>query len=117
MTQVAELPGASIGGSGALQGRGVRITDRANGTSGSEPATVVNIGFPIPLDCIPTTDPSMGSSCGVNTTANALVPGVVQAGDQAVWQLGEIELEDSGPDGVRGNADDELFGVQGIFLP
>ena len=117
LTQVAELPGASIGGSGAFQGRGVRITDRASGPAETQPATLVNIGFPIPLDCIPTADTSMGSNCGVNTTANALAPGVAQAGDQAVWQLGEIELEDSGPDGVRGNADDELFGVQGIFLP
>ena len=35
----------------------------------------------------------------------------------AVWQIGEIELEDSGPDGVRGNADDEVFAVQGVFVP
>src|SRR5439155_720063 len=40
-----------------------------------------------------------------------------QTGKAAVWQLGQIELRDSGPDGVRGNADDELFATQGVFLP
>jgi hypothetical protein len=58
-----------------------------------------------------------GSTCGVNTTANALAPGVVTSGDTAVWQIGQVELRDSGPDGVRGNADDELFATQGVFLP
>ena len=42
---------------------------------------------------------------------------MVQAGKLAVWQLGEIEIKDSGPDGVRGNDDDEVFEVQGYFAP
>ena len=46
-----------------------------------------------------------------------LVPGGVKSGDAAVWQLGQVELKDSGPDGVRGNSDDEVFAVQGVFLP
>jgi hypothetical protein len=118
LTEVAELPGASIGGAGTpFRGRGVRITDRASGVSRTLQATVVDIGFPIPLDCISTPNSSSGSNCGVNTTANALVPGVVQSGNGAVWQLGEIELKDSGPDGLRGNSDDQPFAVQGIFAP
>jgi hypothetical protein len=28
-----------------------------------------------------------------------------------------LRVYDSGPDGVRGNSDDELFAVQGIILP
>src|SRR5439155_6333051 len=118
LTEVAELPGASLGGVGTqFEGRGVRITDSSNGPSNNGEATVTDIGFPVPLDCLPTADPTQGSACGVNTTANALAPGVVQNGEAAIWQLGEIELEDSGPDGVRGNADDQRFAVQGIFAP
>ena len=118
LTEVAELPGASLGGVGTqFEGRGVRITDSSNGPSDNGEATVTDIGFPVPLDCLPTADPTQGSACGVNTTANALAPGVVQNGEAAIWQLGEIELEDSGPDGVRGNADDQRFAVQGIFAP
>jgi hypothetical protein len=40
---------------------------------------------------------------------------VVAAGKGAVWQVGQVELRDSGPDSVRGNSDDELFAVQGVF--
>jgi len=113
LTEITELPGATVGGAGTeFEGSGVRITDRSG-----IPATVADIGFPIPFDCLPTSDPDRGSACGVNTTANALVPGVVRSGDAAVWQLGQIEVKDSGPDGIRGNSDDELFATQGIFLP
>ena len=103
--------------SGGGQGKGIRITDQDNGPLGDSPATATDLAFPIPLDCLPSPDASLGSTCGVNTTANALVPGVVKDGDGAVWQIGQVQIKDSGPDGIRGNADDELFEVQGVFLP
>jgi hypothetical protein len=118
LTQVAELPGASLGGSGTpFQGRGIRITDRFNGYGLTQAGTVTDVGFPVPIDCIPTSQGNTGSTCGVNTTANALAPGSVRDGNLAVWQVGEIAIKDSGPDGIRGNSDDELFEVQGFFLP
>ena len=118
LTQVAELPGAATGAVGTqFEGRGVRITDRQNGDLEDEFATMRDIGFPIPLDCAPSAALDRGSTCGVNTTMNALVPGVVGSGNSAVWQIGQVEIKDSGPDGVRGNSDDELFEVQGVFLP
>jgi len=114
VTWIAELPRTTAT---TYDGRGRRITDLDNDPLIPEPATVVDTPFPIMLDCIPTTDPSLGSTCGVSTTANALVPGVVKSGKAAVWEIGEIELKDSGPDGFRGNSDDEVFATQGIFLP
>jgi hypothetical protein len=53
----------------------------------------------------------------VNPSANALSPGAVRFGDKAIWQLGEVQVLDSGPDGTRGNADDQPLAVQGIYLP
>jgi subtilisin len=118
LTEVALIPGATIGGAGtAFQGRGVRISDSYNAPGPDRAGTVADIGFPIPIDCLATSDTSLGSSCGVNTSANALAPGVVRSGAKAVWQIGEIEVLDSGPDGVRGNSDDEPLAVQGIYLP
>jgi hypothetical protein len=117
LTGIAELAGAQAGGSGSFQGKALRITDTSNGPGQDEPATVVDIGFPIPIDCVPTASAGTGSACGVNTTANALAPGAVQSGKLAIWQLGEIEVKDSGPDGTRGNGDDEVLEVQGAFLP
>jgi hypothetical protein len=74
--------------------------------------------FPIPLDCLPTpSDSTIGSACGVNTSANALVPGAVRGGDASIWELGELQVLDSGPDGTRGNTDDQPLAAQGIFLP
>jgi len=118
VTEVAQIPGAMAGGTGTtFEGSGVRVTDSGSGPGENLPRTVVDLGIPIPIDCLPTPTSADGSTCGVNTTANALYAGIVQDGNAAVWQIGEIELEDSGPDGVRGNADDEVFAVQGVFVP
>jgi hypothetical protein len=130
VTATAELasPASSSGGSGPYAGHSVRITDLYNcdlsgtgppcpaTTASNYPATVSEFQTPIPLDCLPDTSVP-GSTCGVNTTMNALVPGTVLNGQAAVWQIGQVELKDSGPDGVRGNSDDEVFATQGVFLP
>jgi hypothetical protein len=115
-------------------GHAIRVTDQyncdpsasppdpnacpASQSTSTRPATMVDILFPVPVDCIPNpAGGATGSNCGTNTTANALVPGSVINGKNAVVQLGEMQILDSGPDGVRGNSDDERFAVQGIFLP
>jgi beta-propeller repeat-containing protein len=110
LTETAQIPGAAVGATGTqFEGRGVRITDTNNGTAQDAAATVIDLGFPIPIDCLATpSNGSLGSVCGVNTSANALAPGVVRAGDTAVWELGEIQVLDS---------DDRVLAVQGIYLP
>ena len=63
---------------------------------------------------------TIGSYCDANTTANALIPGppeVVEAGKGAVVEIGQIQVFDSGPNGIRDGFDDELFAVQGIVMP
>jgi hypothetical protein len=111
LTLTSGLPGAAAG-------TGLRITDSNNGSGHDAAATVVDSGFPIPMDCLPTpSNGSIGSVCGVNTSANALNPGVIRAGDKAVWELGEIQVLDSGLDGIRGDGDDQLLAAQGIYAP
>jgi hypothetical protein len=58
----------------------------------------------------------VGSSCGVNTTFNALVPGVVNNSSATVWEVVSVPINDSGTDGSAGNGGDDLqaFAV-GIF--
>jgi len=90
----------------------------ASQANSNRPATMIDLQFPVPVDCI--VNPAggdAGSNCGTNTTANALVPGSVIANKAAVVEVGEVQQLDSGPDGVRGNTDDQTFGAQGIFLP
>jgi glucose/arabinose dehydrogenase len=111
LTLTARLPGAAAG-------KGLRITDSYNGPTQDVAATSVASGFPIPMDCLPTAaDGTVGSVCVVNTSANALVPGAIRTGDQSVWEVGEVQVLDSGMDGTRGNTDDEPLAVQGVFLP
>jgi hypothetical protein len=115
-------------------GHGLRVTDQyncapslpsgdpdacpASASTSSRPATMVDLQFPVPLDCLADPEPAVaGSNCGVNTTANAIVPGSVITGKKTVVELGEIQLYDSGADGTRGNTDDQRFAAQGIYIP
>jgi hypothetical protein len=114
-------------------GHAIRVTDQyncdpsltppdpnacpASASTSTRPATMVDFLFPVPVDCITTASATVGSTCGANTTANALVPGSVLTGKKAIIEMGEVELLDSGPDGARSNSDDERFAVQGIFIP
>jgi len=120
--------------SGHFVGHAIRVTDHyncnpsapigdpnacpASASTSTRPATMVDILFPVPVDCIANPEGTIsGSNCGTNTTANALVPGSVINGKQAVIEVGEVQTVDSGPNGSRGDSDDEVFATQGIFLP
>jgi hypothetical protein len=95
----------------------LRITDSSNGTSGTDRATAADLDFSAPVDCADTTDTSVGSSCAADTSADALMPGAIKEGADANVQVFRLRLTDSGPNGVRGDSDDQLFEQQGIFVP
>jgi hypothetical protein len=122
MTALAEIPGST-----SSVGKSIRVTDAYNaapstkdpsncGSTTSCSATVRDQAFPVPVFC-KATGSGIGSYCGANTTANALVPGLVVAGKGAIVEIGQIQVFDSGPDGIRDNSDDQLFAVQGIVVP
>jgi hypothetical protein len=85
----------------------VRITDRGNGP-GDDQGTVEDVPFGATVPCTATADTSIGSTCAVNTTFNALAPGTVVTGQRAIWQLGQIQLLD---------ATSKAFAVEGVFTP
>jgi hypothetical protein len=96
----------------------VRITDRDNGPSLSEPGTIVDFLFPITFSCSATADTTVGAACNVQTSINAVVPGSISDGKRAVWQLGQASVDDGGPDGdAQTPADNSVFMRQGIFVP
>lgn len=131
-TQCGTNP-ACLAFAGKFVGHSIRVTDHyncdpgapggdanacpASATTSNRAATMIDILFPVPVDCLTTASAALGSVCGANTTANALVPGSVIAGKQAIVETGEIIAQDSGPNGTRGDSDDETFASQGIFLP
>jgi hypothetical protein len=100
----------------------LRITDRENGTTpagGSDSGTVADSALTFTLGCTPTpADSARGSACAIATTANSLVPGMAKDLKRAVWELGQTQVFDGGPDGdVETASGNTLFAVQGVFVP
>ena len=94
----------------------VRVTDRASGPGGDEQATVEDVPLPVTVPCTATLDDS-GATCAIQTTMDAVMPGAVPEGKRSVWQLGQVEVYDGGPDGLAVTADNTLFARQGVFVP
>jgi hypothetical protein len=104
--------------SGQLQGNAtIRISDHYNGPGLNEAATVTDIPFPVNGNCVNTTSTTVGGTCSVNTTANAVVPGSVKDNQRGVVEIGQLIINDGGADGQVATADNTLFTVQGIFIP
>jgi hypothetical protein len=107
----------------------LRVTDRDNGslpqTSGSA-ATAADIPLEVPVECTETTVGAIGGRCALDTTLDAVIPGAVKEGARAIWQLGQVELDDPGPNGTGygagcpqtcGDGDEAVFLRQGLFTP
>jgi Tol biopolymer transport system component len=96
----------------------VQITDRhnENGVNLNGPGTShAELKFTIP--CTATAE-SIGASCSVATSVNAVYPGAVIETKRAVWQFEQIRVFDGGADGDAETAgDNTLFATQGVFVP
>jgi hypothetical protein len=106
---------------GEVQGNAlIRITDHFNAVApggGTDPATVIDVPFPVNATCTGTAATTIGGTCAVTTTANAVVPAAVKDGKRAIVEVQQIQILDGGPDGTMGTAPNTLFEVQGIFIP
>lgn len=106
---------------GQLEGTAtIRISDHWNAVAaggGPDAATVVDIPFPVVTGCAATTSTSIGSTCTANTSANATVPGAVKDTKRSVVEIGQLQINDGGPDGLATTVPNQLFSVQGIFIP
>jgi hypothetical protein len=95
----------------------ITITDQSNSAEVPAPGTTQVIPYSFPGTCVSTTGTTIGSTCTANTTADALVPGTVVENRRAIWQLGQIEVRDAGPNTIAGDGDDSTFARQGVFVP
>ena len=101
----------------------IRITDHYNATSaggGSDPATLVDIPFPVTFPCAGTSDPSVGSTCDVAFAPQPL-PGIPNQtwfnGKRVVVEMTQWEVSDGGSDGTVATTPNTVFMRQGIFIP
>jgi hypothetical protein len=114
---------------GEVQGNAtIRITDHFNtappaacSSTTSCSATVTDLPFPVTGFCVATpSDPTIGGSCSVTTTSDAVVPGaggVVKEGKKANVEIGQILINDGGTDGLASTAGNTVFARQGIYIP
>ena len=99
----------------------LRMTDLWNSTApggGPDAATVQDSTLNATFPCATTTSTTTGSICTLNTSANALVPGLVIDSKRATWQIDQISVSDGGPDGLISTASgNKVFAKQGVFAP
>ena len=105
----------------------LRLTDKGSGAFDSEQATMQEFNYfnnplRVLVPCAETADPTIGSTCSVTTTADALFPGTFQdpikEGARAIWQLDQLAVYDGGEDGFIDSRDDNtVLAVQGVFVP
>jgi Tol biopolymer transport system component len=100
-----------------------RITDQNNGPigggGGTDPGTNTDLDFPpLNVTCAATADTTVGSTCNATSSANAIVLGSIQAGKRMNSELGQVQVNDGGADGVAATeGDNTLFMDQGVFAP
>jgi hypothetical protein len=103
----------------------LQMTDQDNAAETPEPGTLQSFKYEFPVDCVTTALTSIGSSCSANTTADALVPGTVIESKRTIWEIGQVSIEDAGPNGTGyaacpptcGDGDETTFLREGVFVP
>jgi Tol biopolymer transport system component len=93
----------------------LRFTDRFNGGSQTDPATVSDFDYQTPIDCTSTVG-SEGATCSLDTSADAITPDTIRENKATVMQVFRYRVNDSGTNGTRGDTDDRTFAVQGIYI-
>jgi hypothetical protein len=115
---------------GEVQGNAtIRITDHFNGPigggGGTDAGTIQDVPHyglittgPDGIPCANTSDTTIGGICELSTSANSMIPGIIQDAKRQNLELQTINVFDGGTDG-NGNTtgDNTLFATQGLFVP
>ena len=119
MTDVRSTAGGVPDYTGQLRLRlPLRITDKDNGgPAGFEQGTLEDRDFFATVPCTSTPSGTIGSTCSLATTADAITPGIVPEGKRAMWQLGQVEVHDGGSDGIASTTPNATFAKQGVLVP
>ena len=97
----------------------IRVTDRNNASipgGGSEAATVIDSTLAFVAPCTATAG-ATGATCPLNTSANAISPGLVRDTKRMLIAMSQVQVNDGGADGLVATTPNAVFAVQGIFVP
>jgi hypothetical protein len=125
LTDIRNKPSGSDYVGRVLATADVQITDQNNAAETPEPGTVQSFKYEFPVDCVATALNSIGSTCALDTTADALVPGTVLESKRTIWEIGQVSIKDAGPNGTGyascpptcGDGDETTFLRAGVFVP
>ena len=103
----------------------LQITDNANSGERPDPGTTQTSPLEFGVPCVATGDTTTGGTCALVTTLDALLPGAVKERQRSIWELGQIQVRDAGPNGTGyaacpptcGDGDETSFMKQGVFIP
>ena len=81
----------------------------------------------LPVTCVATGDATIGADCALNTTLDALMPGIAREGSGRTGSSARWSVKDAGPERHRlrrraaratcGDGDEQTFMRQGVFVP
>jgi hypothetical protein len=98
-----------------------RLTDHYNAVApggGTDPATVQDFAIGHSWPCVQSGLTSIGSTCNLSTSLNAVSPGASRGAKRSIWELDAVRIYDGGPDGDGDTAaDNTVFARPGIFIP
>jgi hypothetical protein len=96
-----------------------RFTDRANGPAQDQPGTIEDFFWEAPVNCATTATTSVGSTCSLHTSVDALVPNTIKEGKRMIWEeIDHPHIWDGGDDWTASTRDDNLvFQTMGLFVP
>jgi hypothetical protein len=92
----------------------MRVIDRDNGPA---EVGVGDTAYSFTIPCVATGVTTIGSTCSLDTTADALVPNTIKEGARSIWQLGQIDVLDGGSDGLASTNPNTRYLTQGYFVP
>ena len=98
-----------------------RLSDHWNATTpggGTDAATIQDYTMNGAWPCVQSGSTSIGSTCNLDSSLNAFMPGAVKPSKRAVWELDAVRLYEGGADGDGDtSADNTVFMRPGVFIP
>jgi hypothetical protein len=95
----------------------LRLTDTLNGPERTDPATTMDFPLSLPTPCVATADESIGATCSIRATTDALVPGFMTEERRTVIKVSDVEVTDGGADDSAATDPNDVFAWQGVFVP
>jgi hypothetical protein len=95
----------------------LRVTDLWNNGGPEGAGTMIDFPLRLVVPCVATSGPE-GGTCSVDTTMDAITPGLIRERKRTIWQLGQVLVHYAGGDEDPYSLEDNRpLLAQGVFVP